>query len=67
MVRKISLIPVIIAGAFWVAGALAADYPKSMPARPRPTTRPGRGRDAIVGRSATHGTTTDANDLVEKP
>jgi len=28
MVRKISLTLVIIAGAFWVAGALAADYPK---------------------------------------
>jgi hypothetical protein len=28
MVRKISLILVIVAGAFWVAGALAADYPK---------------------------------------
>jgi hypothetical protein len=28
MVRKISLVLIIIAGAFWVAGALAADYPK---------------------------------------
>ena len=28
MVRKISLTLVIVVGAFWVAGALAADYPK---------------------------------------
>ena len=28
MVRKISLTLVIVVGAFWVAGALAVDYPK---------------------------------------